>query len=110
MRTYYWRTYSFTIKRINMEKVKNITEWVRDKEAGQVKSAYLSCDRVQTLNCLTSRFNCGTGRVRRIFVHYHYCRNWEVAVLVCESLEDYYKNINNEDYYGWKDQIPNNYR
>lgn len=92
------------------ERIKNITAWVSDIKPGMVKSACLPCHRVQTLNCLVSRFNCGRGRQRRIFVHYHYCSDLEVAVLVCETLEDYYNNKNNGNDYGWKDEIPKDYR
>lgn len=40
-----------------MKYIKNITAWISDMKPGEVKSAYLPCDRVQTLNCLASRFN-----------------------------------------------------
>lgn len=93
-----------------LDTITNITAWISDMNPGDVKSAYLSCEKVQTLNCLASRFNRGRGVVRKIFVHYHYCSDFEVATLVCESLEDYYENNKSGNKYEWKKQIPKNYR
>lgn len=95
---------------MRMEKITNITQWISEIEANMVKSAYLSYEKAHTLNCMTSRFNCGRGHQRGIFVHYHYCTDLEVAVLVCETREQYCINKKNGDIYGWKNQIPKNYR
>lgn len=55
-----------------LEKVNNITEWINEIEPGEVKSAYLPCARLQSLNCLASRFNQSRGKERDKFVHYHF--------------------------------------
>ena len=47
-----------------LEKVNNITEWINEIEPGEVKSAYLQCARLQSLNCLASRFNQSRGKER----------------------------------------------
>lgn len=93
-----------------MKYIKNITAWISDMKPGEVKSAYLPCDRVQTLNCLASRFNKSRGVLRNMFVHYHYCSDQSVATLVCESLDDFNENKNKGNDYGWKEQISKNYR
>lgn len=37
---------------MKIERVTNITEWINAINPGEVKSAYLPCDKVQSLNCL----------------------------------------------------------
>ena len=74
---------------MKIERVTNITEWINAINPGEVKSAYLPCDKVQSLNCLASRHNQGRGKQRGKFVHYHYCSDLEVATIICETREDY---------------------
>ena len=40
---------------MKIERVTNITEWINAINPGEVKSAYLPCDKLQSLNCLASR-------------------------------------------------------
>ena len=77
---------------MKIERVTNITEWINAINPGEVKSAYLPCDKVQSLNCLASRHNQGRGKQRGKFVHYHYCSDLEVATIICETREDYLTN------------------
>lgn len=93
-----------------MDRLTNIPEWVNGINPGEVKSAYLACDRVQSLNCLASRFNQGRGKQRDKFVHYHYCSDFEVATIVCETREEYLNNKKNGQENSWKAQIPKDFR
>ena len=93
-----------------MERVTNITEWINGINPGEVKSAYLSCEKVQSLNCLASRFNQGRGKQRNKFVHYHYCSDFEVATIVCETREEFLTNKANGQKDSWKTQIHKNFR
>ena len=47
---------------VKIERVANITEWVNGINPGEVKSAYIPCEKVQSLNCLASRHNQGRGK------------------------------------------------
>lgn len=93
-----------------LEKVNNITEWINEIEPGEVKSAYLPCARLQSLNCLASRFNQSRGKERDKFVHYHFCSDLEIATLVCETREEYLINKQNGEENCWKTQIPKDFR
>lgn len=93
-----------------LEKVNNITEWINEIEPGEVKSAYLQCARLQSLNCLASRFNQSRGKERDKFVHYHFCSDLEIATLVCETREEYLINKQNGEENCWKTQIPKDFR
>lgn len=93
-----------------LEKVNNITEWINEIEPGEVKSAYLPCARLQSLNCLASRFNQSRGKERNKFVHYHFCGDLEIATLVCETREEYLINKQNGEENCWKTQIPKDFR
>ena len=95
---------------MKIERVTNITEWVNSINPGEVKSAYLPCDNVQSLNCLASRHNQGRGKQRGKFVHYHYCSDLEVATIICETREDYLTNRENGEENSWKTQIPKDFR
>lgn len=93
-----------------LERVTNITQWVNSINPGEVKSAYLPCERMQSLNCLASRYNQGWGKVKKKFVHYHYCSDLEIATLVCETREEYLTNRKNEQKNSWKTKIPKDFR
>ena len=95
---------------IKMEKVTNITDWVRSIKPEEVKIAALPYNKSNSLNILTSRYNCGRGRERGLFVHYHYNPDLEVAVIVCQSRMDYLNDKRNGNNYKWREQIPKNYR
>lgn len=93
-----------------MEKITNITAWITDINPGDVKCGYLPCEKAHTLYCLASRYNCGRGRTKNVFAHVHYCSNYEMAVAVCETLEDYFNNKNEGNENEWKSKIPKDYR
>lgn len=95
---------------VKIERVTNITEWVNGINSGEVKSAYIPCEKVQSLNCLASRHNQGRGKQRNKFVHYHYCSDLEVATIVCETRKDYLKNKENGEQNSRKAQIPKDFR
>ena len=92
------------------EVVKNITTWISMIEPGMVKAGYLSVNKAHSLNCLASRFNRSRGKIRNIFVHNHYCYEKEIAVIVCDNLDDYITNKNNGNEHEWKKETPKDYR
>ena len=95
---------------INVENINNISQWVRSAKPGDVKFAYLDCEKSPSLNTITSRYNRSLGFSRSLFVHYHYCFGKGVAVIVCESLAEYNYNIKTNNTDAWKDKIPQNFR
>lgn len=95
---------------MQIDKITTITEWINSINPGEIKSAYISSERVQSLNCLASRFNQGRGKQRNKFVHYHYCSDFEIATLVCETREEFITNKKNGQKNSWKAQIPKDFK
>ncbi len=93
-----------------MEKIINITDWVRSIKLDEVKVGFLPYNRSNSLNMLASRYNISRGRERGLFVHYHYNHDLEVAVIICQARMEYLNDKRNGNMYKWREQIPKDYR
>lgn len=94
---------------MELDYINNISEWVRTTKPGNVKFAFLDPNRLQSFNCLVSRFNFSRGKERGMYVHYHFCQSKGVAVSVCVTWEEYKTKKNTKYRNDWKKQIPDAY-
>lgn len=94
---------------MTIEKVTSIIEWVRKINEGDVKYASFPRSRAHAVRCTVSNYNQAFGIDRGIFIHFHFCYNEEVAVIVAVSLEEREITKNTEHEYEWREQIEKPY-
>lgn len=90
---------------MTIEKVTSIIEWVRKTNEGDVKYASFPRSRAHAVRCTVSNYNQAFGIDRGIFIHFHFCYDEEVAVIVAVSLDEREITKNTEHEYEWREQI-----
>lgn len=94
---------------MTINKVTNITEWVRNIKEGEVKYASFPRSQAHSVRCTVSNYNKAFGIDRNIFVHFHFCYDEQVAVLVAVSLDEREITKNTEHEYDWRQEIEKPY-
>jgi len=94
---------------MTIEKVTSIIGWVRTIKEDDVKYAAFPRSRAHSVRCTVNNYNNAFGKDREIFVHYHFCYEMQVAVLVAVSLDERELTKNTEHEYDWRKKIEKPY-